>query len=413
MGKDMKKLLILLLAFIIAGCSATNNKKNNDSLYLPIINTKNNKSGFIDAENGRLVIEPQFVSSDNVMSFDTYSNQYTIIWDESNWKIIDNQGKITFDTSKQKKDYVLVSQFFDSNGNVYAVYENNKYVKINGNGSIESTEYYPYTSLYDINIQNPELVCYSKKNDDYYYALDDKQNVIFKSKYPFVFKNKTSGIKDIYDENIGICLIDTGKDGTVVDKYDFYFIDNKGNKLLDGKIFDGANSFTKKGYAYVFTADISYITDNEDNIIYMSRDNKVKPCIINNDGKEIYELENNEKAYFTDKSYYINYYEQVKCGIKNSKEKIIIDPKYDSIDIYGNYFIAYDNDNKKCDLYNTNGKIIKSIKNVDSLKTINKYIIINNQYIYNFEGGEMVNIKEIDKNLQINLNNTQFTGFID
>lgn len=390
----------------MAGCSTNNtNEKKDDSLYLPIINTKIHKLGYINAKDGKIAIEPQFALSDNTMCFDTYHNRYAIIWEDSYWKIIDNQGKVTFDTSKQNKDYALVSYFFDSYGNVYAVDKDNKHVKINGEGNVESSVYYPCVDLYDINDQNPQLICFSKENDDNYYALDDQQNVIFKSKYPFIF----NGNKDVYDENIGVCYIDTGKGGSDFDRYDYYFIDNKGNKLFDGRVFDGADSFTKKGYAYISNADISFLKDNEDDIIYTSRSGEIKLSIIDENGKEVYVLKEQEKACFSDKDFYIDYLEEAKHGIKDSKGKVVIEAQFDDIVIHENCFIAHDKNNKKYDLYSIDGKVIKSLKDVDSLEVINKYMIVNNQYIYDFKGNEIVNVKKVDKNLQISLSKTQLT----
>lgn len=394
----MKKILIFLLAIFLVGCSSSSDKKkkvdsktSNDGLYLPIINTKDNKLGYINAKDGKIVIEPQFTTGENTISFDAYNNQYALIIENSNWKIIDTNGKISFDSSKQDKNYTLVSNFIDNKGNIYAISENNEYVKINGDGTVKSTEYYPYTSHYTNSIQNPDLICYCKENDNYYYALDDKQNVIFKSEHPFIFRAN----EDIYDENIGICYIDTGNDGPIFDKYDFYFIDNNGNKLFDGKVFNSVEPFNKKGYTVVSNSANANDVNNQ-------------YYLIDKDGKEIYQLQDNEFAYFTDNEYYIVYYEGDNCGMKDSQNNIVIEAKYNDILLYGDCLVCYQYENNSFDLYNIDKTLIKHFEAVGDLQVVNKFIIVDNQYIYDLNGQEIVNLKDLDSNLKICENNKHY-----
>lgn len=325
-----------------------------------IVLNLNGEEIFSEYEN----IEP--IKLKNIASILCYEKDMLIYEKDGQYGLIDFEGK---EITKNKYDSI---ENLQSTEGKFLVSIENKYGVINSNGVVLIDIKYDkiLTDGYYTNKDNyiySGFIISNTTEDGYKYGyVDYRGNEILEAKYNEILRvADTEEIILIVSEN-GKYGIYKGKKELVQPQYESIIYDDNGNLIIQKNkkygvmnlkgniIIDTKYSNIEKNGIYL------YAQSSNENVVYDKNGNKVDISF----NKTVYETENEEYRVITilnnDKVYY---------GIESKTNEILVNPGYRYIEyLYKNYFIAKD-DSGNLGVINSKGKVVIDLK-YDSVQKV-------------------------------------------
>ena len=365
--------------------------------------------------------EEIFTEFEEVEAIRLVNSASTLCYEKSVLKYKNNElyGLIDFEGN------IIVENIYDSIENIpstegkFIVCKNEKYGVINLKGTqIVKTEYDKiYTDEYynnDTKYIKAGFIVSNKQEDGYKYGyIDYKGDIKLDTKY-----NSITRILNIEDKNIYLIVQENGKYGLyknsrkiIKPQYQLITYDENTNNLivkknkmygvvgLDGKTkidINNTNIESRGQYIYAQTKEENSVYDKDGNQVNINFSKSIYP--INNTDYRISTLENNNIVYY---------------GIVDKNNVVLVNEDYRYLEyIYDNYFIAK-NQEEKLGIINSNGKVIVEFK-YDLIQLIKEtkliQALISESQLTEIYNGKLENIYS-KNNVQID-NREKYVKFI-